>query len=36
MYIYEKQGTFMYDPDSPGRMLPLNDGHFSNVCLSFS
>ena len=31
--IYEHQGTFLYKPDDPGRMLPLNDGHFSNVCL---
>ena len=31
--IYSYYGTFLYKPDTPGLMLPLNDGHFSNVCL---
>lgn len=31
--IYEYYGTFLFEADTPGRMLPLNDGHFSNVCL---
>ena len=31
--IYDMYGTFLYAPDTPGLMLPINDGHYSNVCL---